>query len=131
MAHAAEEEITASQKMTKDGFLALQNGQVDKGIELLEKAIAEQPDNFVALTTLGQAYSDFKNDYPKAIQLFQQALSIKNDYDFAHFSLGLTYKAMGRDDEARKEFEDTIALTSRPRVKTIAQQALEEMSEEE
>ena len=57
--------------------------------------------------------------------LFLKALAIREDYDMAHFGLGLNYATMGMKDKARMEFERTILVTDKEHVKESAKRALE------
>ena len=51
-----------------------------------------------------------KNDYEAAIPPLQKFIAEKPDVAFAHFQLAYAYTALKRPDDARQEYERSIAL---------------------
>ena len=51
-----------------------------------------------------------KNDYEAAIRPLQKFIAEKPDVAFAHFQLAYAYTALKRPDDARQEYERSIAL---------------------
>lgn len=96
----------------------------DQCIALLDKALEENPDNYMALTLLAGAWGDLKRDNNKSLSLYKKALEMNNNYDMAHFGLGLLYADMGKKEEAKKELNAAISLTIKPQVKSDSERAL-------
>ena len=109
---------------TQKAIEALGESDVETGIALLEKALALNPNNHVALGTLAGVYANFKHDFPKSNELFKKSLAIKEDFDVAHFGLGVNYASMGMKSEAKKEFETTLRVTDKQHMKDSAKKAL-------
>jgi len=53
------------------------------------------------------------NDYPKAAEQFEKAVTIYPEYDTAHNNLGVMYYQMGQTDKARAAFERSVALNDK------------------
>jgi len=117
-------DVEDSMKYALEGMEAVQNNDVDKAISFFEKAIEVNPSNFIALSSLAGAYANFKKDLNKGAELFRKSIEIEDNYDMSHFGLGITYADMDKKEEARKEFEKTIAVTDKEHIKDMARKAL-------
>jgi tetratricopeptide (TPR) repeat protein len=53
------------------------------------------------------------NDFPKAAQQFEKAVSIYPQYDTAFNNLGVMYYQMNQTEKARKAFEQSVSLNDR------------------
>jgi Tfp pilus assembly protein PilF len=53
------------------------------------------------------------NDYPKAAEQFEKAVTIYPEYDTAYNNLGVMYYQMGQTDKARAAFERSVALNDK------------------
>jgi len=73
------------------------NGDLNKAEVILEKLLSSDPDNYVALTMLGDVYVDRRN-MDKALRLYTRAIEITPDYPLSHLSLG-HLKFLTRDYE--------------------------------
>ena len=116
--------VEDSMEYALEGTEAVLNNDVDKAVSLFEKAIELNPNNFIALSSLAGAYADLKKDLNKGAELFRKSIEIEDNYAMSHFGLGITYAEMGEKEEARKEFEKTIAITDKEHIKGMARKAL-------
>jgi len=53
------------------------------------------------------------NDYPKAAEQFEKAVTIYPEYDTAYNNLGVMYYQMGQTDKARAAFERSVRLNDK------------------
>ena len=58
-------------------------------------------------------------DYAKAAKYFQKVISINPSNSPAHYNLGVTYKYLGRQGEARIEFEKASKLKANSRTQSV------------
>jgi len=72
---------------------------------LLEKATKLDPSLGDAYVQLGVLYFA-QNDFPNAIQAFQQAIKVSSQLSEAHYRLSLAYKRTGDETKAHEEFDD-------------------------
>ena len=80
-------------------------------IEHLEKALEMQGDRPNAMTYLniGDTYYAM-GELEKAIPYYQNRIRLNPDHATAHLLLGLSFRALKRDDEARAHLEKTLEL---------------------
>src|SRR3989338_5998420 len=78
-------------------------------IEAAQAKISLDPANPNSYLSLGTLYFSLDN-YQEAENSFRQAVELKQDLPSAHFNLGLALKAQGRNEEAKKELEETLRL---------------------
>jgi len=105
-------EEAAGEVLNREPWLALGNlgwayielGELDKAIEILRRALFDQPLFCVGLYRLGQAYY-LKGDYTNAAANLKSAVEIKqggcDKMQDAHHLLGMTYLRLDQVDEAR------------------------------
>ena len=75
----------------------------------LERELAANPNNEVALVELGHAY--FDTDQPlKAIESYNKALTINPNNSFVWTDLGVMYRRSGQPQKALESFDKAIAL---------------------
>jgi tetratricopeptide (TPR) repeat protein len=98
----------------------------------LDKAISLNPDNDVAYSVLGSFYAALGNiswmerqlarvflgrlpdgGYDEAEAAFKHAIALAPDVVRHHYALGLLYRSLDREQEARSEFEKATALPVR------------------
>lgn len=85
------------------GQILVAQTQEEAAIVYLVRAITLQPDLWVAHEELGKAYY-IERSYEKAVK--ELKLAITDDPEgAAHYQLGMVYKALGRSDDAKREFE--------------------------
>lgn len=77
----------------------MDNGEIDKSIELLEKSCNLDPKNNNYPYELGYAYY-LKEDYQKSIQVYEEAVKFKNITDQFYQMLGNAYDMNNQRDEA-------------------------------
>jgi Tfp pilus assembly protein PilF len=90
----------------------LQNGNFEKAIPILEKAINIWPDFYEAQLSLGTAYMDVSN-WEKAEPSLLKALQLNSQSTNALFALGELYLKMHRLDEAEKRLRNGLQLQNR------------------
>jgi len=99
---------------TYNGFaeFSLQQGNPDKAINLLNQSLNIHLDNdpFYEQTyrLMGQALAE-KENFDQANSYFQQSIQA-NQYDLKNYQLAETYLAMGKVQEARKDYAKAIAF---------------------
>ena len=91
------------------GFIAIQNGNNNEAIDLIERSITIKPDFTDALINLGVAYNNI-GLLNEAVSSYQKALTFKPDNVKALNNLGISLKKMGRLDEAARHFQKAIAF---------------------
>lgn len=85
------------------GILEAEGGQVDKGIEVLNKLIQESPENFMALFYRARMYLEQEN-IEKAKADLDRALTLRPSFTEAGAALGLIYEKLNNPDEAIKVY---------------------------
>jgi len=102
---------TAPNTWNNLGILAARTGDTTKAIDYFKQALQLDPDHFVALQNLGNAYRQQKQ-WDLARESLEQALSIKPRDPEANYSLGMVY-AQTNDPNKAYEYIQT-ALRERP-----------------
>lgn len=82
-------------------YLAYEQGNAEKSLELYEKALDMDPDNATALNGLGYILADTEKDLTRALILCKKALEARPDNPAYLDSLAWTYHKMGFETEAR------------------------------
>jgi tetratricopeptide (TPR) repeat protein len=93
------------------GLLAARRGDTASAITYFEQALQVDPDHFVALENLGNAYKQEKR-WDEAQQTLERALAIKPDDAEANYSLGMVFAQL--DDKMRSYEYLQKALEIRP-----------------
>lgn len=83
------------------GYLAYEQGKVEKAQGLYEKALELDPENATALNGLGYILADSEKDLTRALILCKKALDARPDNPAYLDSLAWTYCKMGFITEAR------------------------------
>lgn len=86
-------------------------GNFDKSIQILKGVVKENPDNTVALMTLGNTYLRSRQ-YSEAQTSFQKALT-RYKLDYAYLGLGDSLAAQEEHAAARDSYKAAIALNRR------------------
>ncbi|MFA6358295.1 MAG: tetratricopeptide repeat protein [Candidatus Omnitrophota bacterium] len=99
----------------------LQDGEFEKGVKELSKAIAIDPGYVKSYNVLGAAYASL-GDAPKAENNFQKAIELDPLYVQAYYNLAVLNQSLGREEEALKDFKKVVELDSKSldAVKNIA-----------
>lgn len=91
------------------GTLYLQQEEVDKSIEVLNRALALEPKEAGIFFTLGSAYFQ-KEDYQTAITEIEKGLKLKSDNPSAWFDLGNSYYKLGKYPKAISSYEKALSV---------------------
>lgn len=89
-------------------------GDTDEEIAAYEKAfslgVADNPMKYI--NNLGLAY-DRKQNFSKAVKMFEKAIEVNPGYPGSYNNLGVVYSRMGQFDQALRSFEKAINLHPR------------------
>ena len=77
-------------KLLQEGITYRKNGQYEKARKKIEKVLKIEK-NHIAYKELGNYYLEYKEDYDKAIELYQESLFQHEDYINAIHNIGLAY----------------------------------------
>lgn len=89
------------------GLFYMNNGEADKAIQHLNKAILIDSKYTLALNALGLAFS-MKGDFGEAIKYYEKCLTIDPGFTEVHNNLGSVYQEMGRLDRAEEEYRKAM-----------------------
>jgi tetratricopeptide (TPR) repeat protein len=106
------EEVRFSSGVKRDFDKAvelLEEGDHERGIELLEGVVAAAPEATMAYIDLGIAYRLTEN-YERAASSIERALEFNPRHPVGYNELGIVYRKMGRFDEARESYEHALAI---------------------
>ncbi len=85
--------------MTNARELSREKKDSDEGIKALQEVTRQDPNVIDAWFMLGNEYFK-RRDYPRAIDNYKRALSLKPDYDLVVINMANAYRGMGKDEEA-------------------------------
>lgn len=114
-------QASSSEVLNQEPWLAMGNlgwayieiGQYDKAIEVLRRALFDQPRYCVGLYRLGQAYY-LQQKFESAEKFLKQSVSVPEtgcaEMQDAHHLLGMTYLRVEKSDLAKEEFARCIEL---------------------
>jgi hypothetical protein len=108
----------------EEGLRLLKAGQLEDAIKVLEK-VRDKTDDAQVCAFLGAAYSQ-KGDKANAIHAFEESLRL-NETPKAYFNLAVVYEAVGRIDEAAREYRMAVELDPNY---TPAQEALKRVHDQ-
>jgi len=95
----------------------------DKGIDLMEKAIAADPNRLEAYTELGIAYKR-KGQFSKSVQTYKNGISKGADSAKIYFNLGVSEYRNGNTQGAKTAFQKAISLDPGGQIGNLAKQWL-------
>ena len=105
--------LAADPRLPHANFLlatnAIYRNKLDEGVELLEKELAINPADSMALYRLGEAWSR-RQAWDKAIPALQRSLWINPYYSGPYIVLGRAYLATGQLDTARGMLQRSVEL---------------------
>ena len=102
----------------------------EESIIFYENALKKNPNDYVALTALGNLYANARGEIEKSMNLFEEAIKINDQYDLAHLGLGMDYASLGMLEEARFELHKAIRVSKRKYIQDAARQVLLSLEEE-
>jgi predicted O-linked N-acetylglucosamine transferase (SPINDLY family) len=89
------------------GLIAFDQGDIDRGIEFIERSLATNPHQPLAYSNLGNAL--LSAGRPQlALDQLDQALRLKSDLVIAHYNRGNALKALGRLEEALASYDAAL-----------------------
>jgi len=89
--------------------VALQTRRIERGVELISKAIELNPNVAAAHNDLGLALSDL-NRNEEALASYDKAIALKPDFAKAYYNRGNTLNQLKRYEEALASYDKAIAL---------------------
>ena len=96
-----------AQTNQKTGLALLEAGQYLGALKVLLEADKDDPDNPVTNYYLGIAYNG-RGMRDMALERFQRAVSLKEDYSEAHNYIGVIYMDMGQWEKAIEAFDKAL-----------------------
>jgi len=107
-----DEGYESPQVYAAKSYVAYARKETEESVELLEKAIAIDPENANALNSLGFLLADEGRDILKALSLCKRAVHLKPDNPAYLDSLGWAYFKIGKVEEARAYLRKALNLKS-------------------
>jgi tetratricopeptide (TPR) repeat protein len=106
-----EAKVTLGTIYGQQGAAFLGQGDWANAAQVLQEAVANNPDDDAAYNNLGVAYAG-QGDWDKATQSFQAAIAVNPINDSAHFNLGYTYLRQGNKSGALDQYSNLSSLGS-------------------
>jgi protein O-GlcNAc transferase len=91
------------------GLIALEMGDMDRGIEFIERSLAINPNQPLAHSNLGNALLTVGQPL-RALDSLDQALRLKSDLSIAHYNRGNALKALGRAEQALVSYDAALRV---------------------
>ena len=91
------------------GVIATQTKNVQKGIELIGKAIEIDPNNAASYNNQGIALKALRK-FDNAVASYDRAIALRPDYEEAFYNRGIALEELKRPDDAVASYERAIAL---------------------
>ena len=119
---AAEADLVKALELAPDQPLVLnylgyswidQGLNLDKGMALIEKAVALKPDDGYIVDSLGWAHFKLGN-YKEAVRYLERAVELKPDDPILNDHLGDALWRAGREREARFQWDQALSLNPEP-----------------
>lgn len=93
----------------EEALTLLEQGELDRGIAILERIAEEAPGLSAPRIDLGIA-THLAGDLEAAEVWLRQALELSPDHPIVHNELGIIYRKTGRFDEARASYEHALSV---------------------
>lgn len=103
---------TYAQRHYESALDYFEQGQYDKALQQIDKAISNSPKNPDFYSTKG-VFLHRMNNVVSAIEAYQQAIEVAPDHTFSHYNLGLIYMKMNKVVQAIQEWEAVIHVKPR------------------
>ncbi len=107
--HTVEETTTESSPEVEQGEAAIQKGDYATAQSLLEKAVAADPDDYLAWFDLGYVYKA-TNQLDKAIDAYRKSIAAKPDVFESNLNLGILLARQGNNPDAAKYLKAATQL---------------------
>ncbi len=112
------------------GWAYIEIGEYDKAIEVLKRAMFDQPKYCVGLYRMGQAYY-MKGDYPSAKNYLTRAVKVPEEgcqrLQEAHHLLGMSFLRQEMPEAARNALSRCVEINRESRIGMECQEALESL----
>ena len=131
-----EEQHDTPQNEGALGVAYLVSGEVDKAVQSLEDAVAQEPGNGDLQSDLAAAYlvqatrEDRAEDYPKALTAAERAIKANPSLIEAWFNRALALEALSLTSEAKKAWQDYLKHDPSSKWAEEAKQHLAKLSSE-
>lgn len=86
------------------------NGLFDQALDTYQQLTSIYPNHINGHYNTGYIYLVELEDFPSAVQAFEEAISINGAFVQAVYNLGRTYEAMGLFDKARSQYRVSLQL---------------------
>lgn len=103
---------TYAQRHYESALDFFEQGQYDKAMQQIEKAIQKAPGNPDLYATKG-IFLHRMNNVVHAIEAYQSALRVAPDHSFSHYNLGLIYMKQNKTLQAIQEWEAVVRAKPR------------------
>ncbi len=103
---------TYAQRHYESALDYFEQGQYDKALQQIDKAIKNSPNNPDFYSTKG-VFLHRMNNIPQAIDAYQSAIKVAPDHTFSHYNLGLIYMKLNKVIQAIQEWEAVIHIKPR------------------
>ncbi len=103
---------TYAQRHYESALDFFEQGQYDKALQQIDKAIKNSPNNPDFYSTKG-VFLHRMNDITHAIEAYQSAIRVAPDHTFSHYNLGLIYMKLNKVVQAIQEWEAVIHVKPR------------------
>lgn len=107
---SSDEQRATSDEIAQDITLDLPVDNLEQSIQMLQEAVAKNPEDGMSLTKLGWIYLLHKGDNEGAGEYFLKAVEVNPKIIKAHEGLSLTYEARGKYDQVFDEWTTLIKL---------------------
>jgi protein O-GlcNAc transferase len=97
----SEEKLQKVKKLTNDGYLIQQKGNIREAMKLYKKALLIDPDFMIALNNLANTYN-LQEKYDLSYPLLKKVLAIDKEYIHGNFNMGYTLWKKHKYSEAIK-----------------------------
>lgn len=92
------------------GMTYQNNGLFDQALDRYQQLTSLYPNHINGHYNTGYIYLVELEDFPSAVQAFEEAISINGAFVQAVYNLGRTYEAMGLYDKARNQYRESLQL---------------------
>lgn len=103
---------TYAQRHYESALDFFEQGQYDKALQQIDKAIKNSPNNPDFYSTKG-VFLHRMNDIVQAIDAYQSAVKVAPNHTFSHYNLGLIYMKLNKVVQAIQEWEAVIHVKPR------------------
>lgn len=104
-------ESSAAQSLVEVGADHLKQGDYDKGIAILRRALERNPSNAAALFNLGMGLGD-REENEEALEVLERLVTVQPNYPGAWVALGVAQARAGRLEKAIWAFREAVTRDS-------------------